>query len=318
MKRISGLVCIALCVMVAFGGPAPAGADEKKVGLLWVGRSHAADDFLLGFSSRLREIAPEIKIELRRNLKDMAEGEKIFREFESTQDGIVFLRSNGAQFLATADPKVPTFIGACNNPTELGAIKNLDAPEGKITGVSHFVPFETRFKSLTSLFPNAKRVALLLEKGHPGSVIDDEGTSSEAAKRGIEYHSVMASNLNEMIEEMKKLKGKVDLFIISTTRLAFDNATTIVGQAMTDKTPVFSYWSGCAQKGAVAEIYVDQVRQGQMLAESVVDVLVKGKPVSKVPVKLESNPAVVISEISMRALGIKFPDSVLKNAQIVQ
>jgi putative ABC transport system substrate-binding protein len=266
----------------------------------------------------LKEIAPDIHTQLRRNLKDIKEAEQVFREFETTMDAIVFLRSTGAQFLATADPKVPAFVGACNNPAELGAVKNLNSPEGKITGVTHFVPFETRFKVISSLFPNVKSVALLLQKGHPGSAIDAEGTRAECAKRGIAYHQVMASNLGELVEEMKKLRGKVDLFIISTTKLAFSNATSIVGEAMVSKTPVFSYMSGCADKGAVADLFVDQIKQGQMLAESVAAVLVKGQPISRVPVLMESNPKVVINEASMRVLGLKFPDAILKDAKIVQ
>jgi putative tryptophan/tyrosine transport system substrate-binding protein len=318
MKKISALFCMGFCAWIALACPLSADAAEKKIAVMWEGQSLAPNDVFLGLSAKLRETAPGVKIELRRNLKDMAEAERVFREFESTMDGIVFLRSTGAQFLAKIDPKVPVFVGACNNPAELGAVKNLNAPEGKVTGVTHFVPFETRFKILTGLFPNVKSVGLLLQKGHPGSAIDDEGTRAECQKRGITYYPVMASNPAELVEEMKKLRGKVDLFIISTTKLAFSNVTVIVGEGMASKTPVFSYFSDCAKKGAVADLFIDQIKQGQMLADSVSEVMLKGRPVSQVPVKLERNPTLVINESSMRLLGLKFPDTILKEAQIVQ
>lgn len=318
MKKFSLLFCLGLFASIGMGFPIGAEAVEKRIGVLWEGQSLAPDDVFLGLSAKLKETAPETKITLRRNLKDIAEAGKVFHEFESTMDGIVFLRSTGAQFLATVDPKVPVFVGACNNPAELGAVKNLNTPEGQITGVTHFVPFETRFKILTGLFPNVKSVALLLEKGHPGTAVDDEGTRAQCKKLGIAYHPVIAANVTEMIEEMKKLRGKVDLFVISTTKLPFSNVTAIVGEGMATKTPVFSYFSGCAKKGAVADLFIDQIRQGQMLAESVTDVLLKEKPVAQVPVKLERNPTLVINESSMRLLGLNFPDAILKEAQIVK
>jgi putative ABC transport system substrate-binding protein len=43
---------------------------------------------------------------------------------------MVILRSNGAKWLGENLPSVPTFIGGCNNPVQLGSLKNMQAPEG--------------------------------------------------------------------------------------------------------------------------------------------------------------------------------------------
>ncbi len=94
----------------------------------------------MGLLPGLRQLAPDLKVTLYRELKDIQAAEKVYRECEPKVDGIIFLRSSGAQFLASIDPKVPCFIGGCNNPVELGTIKKLECTGGKNHRVTYFIP----------------------------------------------------------------------------------------------------------------------------------------------------------------------------------
>jgi putative ABC transport system substrate-binding protein len=233
-------------------------------------------------------------------------------------DGIVFLRSSGAQFLATVDPKVPCFVGGCNNPAELGTIKNLNAPEGKITGVTYFIPYEKRFEIIRSLFPNTKRIGLLVERGHASTPIEQQGIREQCERLGITYNEVVASNLKELLDGTRQLSGRVDLFIISSTRLVMDNIVNLLPVLNPAKIPTFSFAEEPVKAGAVAGVAADDAKLGKFLAESVVDVVVKGKPVSQVPVKTDPDPRISINETMMNSLGLKFPDAVLKKAELVR
>jgi putative ABC transport system substrate-binding protein len=272
----------------------------------------------MGLLPGLRQLAPDLKVTLYRELKDIQAAEKIFRECEPRVDGIVFLRSSGAQFLATVDPKVPCFVGGCNNPAELGTIKNLNAPEVKITGVTYFIPYEKRFEIIKSLFPNTKRIALLVEKGHASTPIEQQGTREQCDRLGITYNEVVASNLNELLDGTRRLSGSVDLFIISSTRLVMDNIVNLLPVLNPAKIPTFSFAAEPVKAGAVAGVAADDAKLGRFLAESVVDVVVKGKPVSQVPVKTDSDPRISINEPMMNSLGLKFPDALLKKAELVR
>ncbi len=298
--------------------PGAAAAQTKKVAVIWDTRSALVDATFLGFSSKIRQIAPDVELKVHRHLKDMKEAETAYRESESTVDGIVFFRSAGAEFLAKEKPRIPTFVGACNNPVDLGVIKNLNAPEGMITGVTYFIPYEKRFQIIKSLFPNIKSVGLLVEKGHPGGPIDQQGTREQCKVLGLDYQEVVASNLNELLEGTRNLLGKVDLLIISTTRLAMDNVVNLLPMANASKTPMFSYADRPVKAGAVAGVVADDTKLGGMLAESVVEVVVKGKPVSQVPVKMDPNPKIAINRVMMNSLGLKFPDAIMKEAVFVE
>lgn len=317
MKRLAGLLLLALILWSVTGTPAVSEAEAKEIAVIWDTRSDMVTNVVMGFLPAIKRLAPDLNVRLFRELKDMAAAKQAFQECESTMDGIVFLRSSGAEYLGTIKPKVPCFIGACNNPTELGVIKNLDAPEGMVTGVTYFIPYDKRFRVIKSLFPNVKSVALLVQKGHPSGPIEQDGTREECERLGIVYKEVVASHLNDLVAGTKAL-GKVDLIIISNTRLVMDNIVNLLPLANATKTPMFSYADKPVRSGAVAGMAADDMKLGGMLAESVVEVVVKGKPIAQVPVKMDPDPKLTINEGMMTSLGLKFPQAILQSATIVK
>jgi putative ABC transport system substrate-binding protein len=314
--------CALLLVIVVVLGAVLAGAGTadaaKYVAIIWEGKSEMTNRTAMGFLAKVRTLAPDLEVKQYRQLKNMQEAEEAFRESEKTMDGIVFLRSSGAQFLAKIDPKVPCFVGGCNNPAELGVIKNLQAPEGKITGVTYFIPYEKRFEIIKSLFPSASRVGILVEQGHPSGLIDAQGTRDQCQRLGLKYEEVLASNLNGLLEGAKSIAPKVDLIIISNTRLAMDSVTNLLSVLNATKTPMFSYADAPVKSAAVAGIAADDIKLGGLLAESVVDVLIKGKPISQVPVKMDLDPKICVNESMMKGLGLNFPEAILKKAEIIR
>jgi len=318
MNKMLWSVAMGVVLFAALGVFGTAAADQKEIAVIWEGKSRMTTNVAMGLLPGLRQLAPDLKVTLYRELKDMPAAENIFRECEPRVDGIVFLRSSGAQFLATADPRIPCFVGGCNNPQELGTIKNLNAPEGKITGVTYFIPYEKRFEIIRNLFPNTKRIGLLAEKGHASTPIEQQGAREQCDRLGITYNEVIASNLKELLDGTRQLSGRVDLFIITSTRLVMDNIVNLLPVLNPAKIPTFSFAEEPVKAGAVAGVAADDAKLGKFLAESVVDVVVKGKPVSQVPVKTDPDPRITINETMMNSLGLKFPDSLLKKAELVR
>jgi putative tryptophan/tyrosine transport system substrate-binding protein len=318
MKKIVLLFATAVALASTITIAENVNAASKAVAVIWEGRAEMANRVAMGFLARVRTLAPDLEIKQYRQLKTIQEAEQVFRECESKMDGIVFLRSSGAQFLATADPKVPCFVGGCNNPAELGVIKNLNAPEGKITGVTYWIPFQKRFEIIMSLFPNTRGVGLLVEQGHPGGIIEAQGTREQCKRVGIAYNEVLASDLSTLIDGVKKIAGKVDLILIPANRLISDNIVNLLPILSVTKTPTFSFADAPVKSGAVAGVAADDIKLGELLAESVVDVLIKQKPISQVPVKVDPDPKISVNESMMKSLGLKFPEEILIKAEIVR
>jgi len=95
-----------------------------------------------------------------------------------------------------------------------------------------------------------------------------------------------------------------------------DSVTSLLPITNVTKTPMFSYADKPVKSGAVAGIAADDIKLGAMLAESVVDVMVRDKPIAQVPVKLDPQPKLTVNDGMMRSLGFNFPEAILKEATI--
>ncbi len=301
-------------LVLALGAVSGAAAQEKQVGLMWIGKSNMTKRVATGFLHRMDEIAPQVKIIRRIQLPNIAEAERVFAELEAETDGVVFLRSSGAIFLGKAGCKKACFVGGCDSPKALGVVKNPDAPEGKITGVTYHIPFEKRFDAMMAVFPKIKSLALLAQRGDPATLIEQAGTRAQCQQRGVRYHEVIAYDIAELVQGMEELVDKVDLFVIASTGLSMDNVAIETQMATPKNKPIFSYAAGRTKGGATAELAGDDLKLGQMLAESVVDVVVKGNPISSVPIKTDPAPTLVINETMVEKLGLQVPAGVLEKA----
>lgn len=197
-------------------------------------------------------------------------------------------------------------------------MKKLEAPEGNITGVTYFIPFNKRFDVIKALFPNVKSVGLLLEDGHPGSVIDRQGTRSQCEKWGIAYHEIVAKNASQLLSGVKQTIDKIDLLILSSTAVVMDSATALLVHTNPAKKPIVSYSEKPVNFAAVAALASRDQYLGAMLAQSVVDVVVKGKPVSQVPVKMDPDPQLIVNVKMMNALGLEFPSDLMAKAKLIK
>jgi len=202
-------------------------------------------------------------------------------------------------------PAIPTFIGGCNNPNELGAVKNLQATEGNITGVTYYLPVESQFEVFKAIIPDMKSVLLLLGKNNPSAVVDQAGTKAVCEKLGITYNEKLCDTREDAIAAVNEFKGKVSVIIIGNQALHIDNAENIVKAAGT--TPVLSYSSKPVKAGALGGFVDDDKKLGYMLAESVVAVLKNGKAIKAVPVKVDPAPKFYVNSRTAEKLKIEIP-----------
>jgi putative ABC transport system substrate-binding protein len=295
-----------------------ASAAEKKVALMWHGKSVMQNRVALGFLARAKEIEPNLAVSVRMEIPTPEAAADIFWEFEKNVDGIIYLRSFGAEFLARAKTRLPLFIGGCNDPRALGVVKNLEAPEGNITGVTYHIPFEKRFEVIQALFPQAKSVGIVLQKNHPVTAIEGPATREQCQKLGLRYHEIVPKDRGELTEAVALLAQNVDLIIISNCVVAFDNVTAILPAANKRGIPIFSYEEKAVKRGAVAGIAASDEKLGRLLADSVVDVVVKGKPIAQVPIKMDPDPKILVNVEMMRYLGLTFPKRVMEKAQLIE
>ncbi|MCP4687074.1 MAG: hypothetical protein GY859_03430, partial [Desulfobacterales bacterium] len=270
MSKSRCILSIAVVSFYFFGMATAAGALE--LGVAWAGKSGMAKRVTAGFEKGMKEFAPDVNIEYKKELGSVDKLAEVAARFQKEKAGMVILRSNGAKWLAKNPPNIPTFIGGCNNPVQLGAVKNMDAPEGNITGVTYYLPARVQFETFQAILPAMKSVLLLAGAGNPSAKIDEAETREVCAELGLEYNEKEVSSGEEAVAAVKDLGGKVSAVIIGNQAVVMDNASDIVAAA--GKTPVFSYSSKPVKDGALGGFVADDGALGYMLAQTVVDVLI--------------------------------------------
>lgn len=314
MKKFTSIIAMALTF--GFLGGSIISASALEIGLGWAGKSGMAKRVTKGFEQGVKELAPDIKIEYQKELASIEALGEVVKRWKKEKSGMVILRSNGAKWLAKNSPSIPTFIGACNNPSQLGVVKSLQKPEGQITGVTYFLKVDTQFEIFQAILPEMKSVLLLLGEGNPSALVDQSGTKEICEKLGIKYSEAFCSSAEDAIKAVNKYKENVSTVIIGNQAVIMEKADQIVAAA--GKTPVVSYSNKAVKLGALGGFVADDAKLGYMLAKSLVDVLVKGKAIKDVPVKVDPDPKFFINVTTARKIGVDVPFEILEAATVIE
>ena len=140
----------------------------------------------------------------------------------------------------------------------------------------------------------------------------------ECERLGLSYADVLATDREELLQGARKLAAQSDLLIISNSALVIDNTVNLLPIANQTRTPLFSFADKAVKSGAVAGVFADDQKMGAMLADSVADVLAKGKRISQVPVKMDPEPKVLINKPMMTTLELTFSESILGSANFIE
>ena len=271
-----------------------------------------ADRVAQGFLARMAETAPHVSIDVRRALPDMDAAAAVYDEFQQSKSAVVFLRSTGAQYMGQRPPSIPGFFGAANHPVALGAVSSMARPDRNLTGVTYYLPAARHLAVFRQVFPNLRRIALLVENDHPSAAIDVAETQTACDDAGIDLIVAAVATTDELSRAAAKFAEDADLLVLGNQALVFDSAE-LAATAFAGK-PVASLSSQPALLHVAAVgLAVDDVKLGTMLAESVLDVLVRGIPISRVPVKTDPHPRLVVNSERLAALGLSVPTELLRS-----
>lgn len=291
--------------------------QAKTIGIMWVGKSGMANRVYDGFMESISKLAPGMQFIEKRELPDMETGLQVYDQLLKECDGVVWLRSNGAQAMGKNLPNKPCFIGGTNNPEQLGAVSSLEgAPDKNITGVTYFIPPAQQLKIFKSVFPDAKTIGLILQEGHPGTAVDRKFTRKACQEMGLTYKETVCTSKDDIGPKVSALAAEVDLLIVGSEALLLDNMG-IVMQNNQGK-PVVGYSEKSVQGGALMGLVASDQKLGSMLAASVNDVINGGQPVSQVKIKTDPQPALHINKKTLQNLKVMIPPALMKNAKYVE
>jgi putative ABC transport system substrate-binding protein len=278
------------------------------------------------FNRGLREIGYEegvnLAIEWRfaegktENLKSLAE--ELIR---SKVELIVTLGDDSATLAAAeASRTTPIVMMNAGFPVERGLIKSFARPGGNVTGTT-YAPLETSFKQfqlLKEAVPGAKRIAMLTQTPFTpwGKTLfsqwNDHGRS-----QWMNFETFHIAQPEELAETLKRIAAwRPEALFVNTAPLIRTRSEEIAAFAIERRIPTFSTGVLFVNAGALI-YYGPDIPALLKVTMSYVDRILKGANPGDLPVEQPSRYELALNAKTARAIGFKFPQSLLVRADRV-
>lgn len=292
------------------------------VGIAWVSKSNTDEELFRSFKKRLEQIDPDIRLENSKELRSYEQFQQTIAKYEVSKKAIVILglSSSTAKYMDNYSTALPTFINPRKDPVVLEIIGDSDT-SSKITGVTFSSPIEIKFEAFRAILPNMKSICLLTISGEPSSYREIEITKRITNKLGLNFTNKNITYIkgkrdafiNDLTNTLKESAGRVDAFLLGEQILFLAFMKEILSAA--DKTPVLSSFAGFVQSGALIGFESNARLLGEMLADSLVDVVKLGKSIEGLPIKTDPLPRIFVNEVTAEALGIAIPEKLLNSGR---
>ena len=230
-------------------------------------------------------------------------------------DVVIGIATPAAQGLASATSDIPVIMGAISDPVGAKLVKNLDKPEGNVTGLSNHVPHAQTVELIQTITPDAKTIGVLYASSEDNSVSQVKEFTQYAEEAGLTVVEYAVPSTNEITTTMSVMTGKVDAIFVPQDNTIASAFPTVVTAANAAKIPVYSSVDTMVKQGSIASVAQSQYDLGLETAKIAVKILA-GKMVSEVPVKVVDTGVPTVNLKAAKELGITIPDSLLEEADI--
>lgn len=318
-----GVLAILVVGALAYGhlksDAKPAENKVVKIGILQFVTHDALDQIEKGIEDGLAEAGYEgetVEITLLNAEGDQSKIQTMSKKLVNDDNDILIgIATPAAQGLAAATTDIPVVMGAVSDPVGAKLVKDMEAPEGNVTGLSNQVPLEQTVELITAITPEAKTIGVLYASNEDNSVSQVKEFTEYAEKAGLTVVKYAVPSTNEIKTTMNVMTGKVDAVFVPQDNTIASAFTTVANEARAAKVPVYSSVDTMVKEGSIASVAQSQYGLGTETAKVAVKLLA-GKKVADVPVTIVDTGVPTVNLKVARELGITIPDSVLAEAEV--
>jgi putative ABC transport system substrate-binding protein len=210
-------------------------------------------------------------------------------------------------------------VATSSDLVDAGIIKSYARPGGNITGLNDLSDELSvkRLELLKETLPRASRVGLLVNPDFPATPKIERRVRAAARTLGLEVIRLDARDPASLVAALASLKpSPPDAVLLGGDSLFVQRAKELIEQAATMRIPVFHYWPGTAEMGAVLSHQADVFHNYQRAAYYV-DRILKGANPGDLPIEQPTRYELVVSRKAAKALDITIPQSILLRADRV-
>jgi putative tryptophan/tyrosine transport system substrate-binding protein len=329
-RLILALMAGALALMAgALAGPLVSFAQQPtktaRIGFLHPASPQGGEPHLQAFRDGLRELGyvegKNLQLEVRWGEGKLERLPTLAAELvQENVDVIIATTSPAIVAARQATRTVPIVMPLSSDPVGDGLVANLARPGGNITGLSLMAPElgQKRLELLQETFPKVSRaVAVLWNPAYLGMRARFEQAQVAAPAVGLTVRSVEVRDTRELDAAFEAIiREHPDALLLLVDPFTISQRARIVEFAAEQRLPAIYESSDFVDVGGLISYganFQDLIRR----AATYVDKILRGAKPADLPIEQPTKFELVINMRAARALGIKFPDSILLRADKV-
>jgi putative tryptophan/tyrosine transport system substrate-binding protein len=213
---------------------------------------------------------------------------------------------------------VPIVFTGIVDPVGGGFVASLARPGGNVTGLSIQSPdlAGKRLELLREVVPSLRRLAIMVNVGAPGAVLEMREAQAVARTLGLEVATVEIRRAEDIAPAFEALKGRADALYVCSEPLINTNRTRINILAVGARLPTVHAFREHVEAGGLMSYganFPDLFRR----AADYVDKILRGAKPADIPVEQPTKFDLVINLTTAKALGLTVSPSLLARADEV-
>src|SRR5215217_470302 len=206
-----------------------------------------------------------------------------------------------------------------NDPVGANLVSSLSRPGGNITGMATLndAAIFKLLELLPSVFPNARRIAVLLNPTNPSKPILLGPISAQISQLGLSIVPVEVATPAALESAFQEIRNEAaDVLLVAPDNALISISSDIVSRALAQGLPVISTSGESAQAGGLIS-YGYLRRESIERAALYIKKILAGTLPSDLPVEQPSAFHMVVNVKTARLLGLTIPPSLLARADEV-
>lgn len=226
-------------------------------------------------------------------------------------DLLLSIATASAQAAHNTTQTIPIVFSGVSAPVYAGLLKNPQAPEANVTGVSDMPPVEEQVKLMKEIVPNLKTIGFLYNPSEANSIANLERLDRVAEKYGLKVIPSAAIQTAQVRNAALALVGKVDMLYTAPDNTIVAAIETAVMVANENKIPFMAADGESTRRGALISYGTNYFEIGRQTGKMIARIL-RGEKIHNIPMEIAKPTELSINEKTAKAIGFQFPQSVLK------
>ncbi len=313
MKR--SLLTTSLFALMAISGLT--GCNNKKadfsIGISQFVPVEALNNATQGFVDKVKEgmeaAGKTVDFDIQLASGDIATCSTIASTFASKKKDLIM--ANATPCLQAAASATATIPVLGTSITEYGVALNIsDVSQGtgiNVSGTSDLAPLETQAQMIVSNFPEATTVGLLYCTNEANSVYQVNKVETELQRLGKQTKRITFAQTSELEVNLRGAINNIDVLYTPTDNQCANATSTIDAVCSAKSIPVFTGEEGMCKECGVFTLSINYYTLGQITGEMALEILLEGKDVSTMKIRLDDSPVKKYNPVICQRLGITPP-----------